>query len=129
MFPLCQDQEKDSSDEEWEIAYAEMDPLSLHRWEHMRGEEGGGAAQMVRDVFLAADVVHEDAMSQMDAASQNEEDCDGNMEIVREELTSTTSEGSERSEGSDQGNNDNDGEHLLICKARTRTSICRVAYP
>lgn len=61
---LWQDDERDSSDEEWDIAYAAMDPIAQLGWGNQGPGVEGPATHIVRDVLAAADVVHEDAMSE-----------------------------------------------------------------
>lgn len=60
-----QDGNRDSSDEEWDLAYAAMDPLAHLRMGSPRAAIDGAAHELLRDVFVAADAVHEDAMSEM----------------------------------------------------------------
>jgi hypothetical protein len=63
--PAMQGEEKDSSDDEWATAYAEMDPASQLGWRNRRGADEGPSEQLVRDVFQIADELHSDAMSEM----------------------------------------------------------------
>lgn len=71
-WSFCQEEERDSSDEEWDIAYAAMDPVAQLGWGHRRMVSAGGE-DMVRDVFVAADAVHAAAMSAMDANKENDD--------------------------------------------------------
>ena len=52
-----------------------MDPISQLGWRHRRGEVQGPASQLVRDVFVAADLVHLDAMSDVGGDSPMDEHC------------------------------------------------------
>ena len=69
--PLWQDEEKVSFDEEWDIAHAAMDPIFQLDLGNRCGEVEGVVAQLVKDVFVAANLVHEDVMSQMDGNIDN----------------------------------------------------------
>lgn len=69
-----QGEERDSSDEEWANAYAAMDPISQLGWRNRRGGGEGPAEQLMRDVLEAADVVHYDAMSEMVASTNNNDE-------------------------------------------------------
>ena len=111
MGPSWQDQDWDSSDEEWEIANSGMDPLTRLHWGSMVGVDRRGAAQMVRDVLLAADVVHEDAMSEMGGATQGEGERDNNMDLGRDAWTSSSVEGSQSLGATEEG--DIEGEHVV----------------
>jgi hypothetical protein len=77
---LMQGEDRDSSDEEWAHAYANMDPVSQLGWRNRRGAGEGPAEQLMRDVFAAADEVHSNAMTEMvggrdtDAAPHNGND-------------------------------------------------------
>lgn len=42
-----------------------MDPIAQLGWRNQRGQVEGPAAQLVRDVFVVANLMHKDAMSQM----------------------------------------------------------------
>ena len=63
-----QGEERDSSDEEWETAYAAMDPASQLGWRNRRGPIEGPGERLMRDIFEAADAVHSAAMSHMDGS-------------------------------------------------------------
>ena len=69
-----QGEERDSSDEEWANAYAAMDPLSQLGWRNRRAVVEGPAEQLVRDILEAADAVHADAMSEMVASNNGDEE-------------------------------------------------------
>lgn len=75
---VLQGEDRDSSDEEWAAAYAAMDPIAQLGWRNRRGVGEGPADRLMRDVFDAADVVHEDAMSEMVASRAIEEGCSAN---------------------------------------------------
>ena len=61
----------DSSDEEWGAAYGALDPLSQLGWDSRRAVQPSGVADIVRDVFVVADLLHEDTMSQMGGDANN----------------------------------------------------------
>ena len=63
---LWQGEDRDSSDEEWSNAYAALGPMAQIGWLNRGIPTNGGAAKLVRDVFVAADAMHEEAMSEMD---------------------------------------------------------------
>ena len=69
-----QGEERDSSDEEWETAYAEMDPASQLGWRNRRGPVEGPGERLMRDIFEAADAVHSAAMSHMDGRRSDDND-------------------------------------------------------
>ena len=71
---LVQGEERDSSDEEWAVAYATMDPISQLGWRNRRGGAEGPAEQLMRDVMEAADAVHSDAMSERVASTNHNEE-------------------------------------------------------
>ena len=54
-------------------AYATMDPIAQNGWEHRRGHVAEVGADLVRDVFVAADAMHDAAMSEMDGNTPMEE--------------------------------------------------------
>lgn len=68
-----QGEERDSSDEEWEAAYAALDPSAQVGWGHRRGQVTEVGANLVRDLFAAADTMHDHAMSEMDGNTEMEE--------------------------------------------------------
>lgn len=71
---MRQNDEWDSSDEEWANAYAAMDPMTQHGWGTPQNAIGNGTTRLVRDVFVAADRVHEAALLEMAAYSNDEAD-------------------------------------------------------
>ena len=73
MYMAWQGEDKDNSDEEWEATYAAMDPIAQNGWEHRRGHVAEVGADLVRDVFVAADAMHDAAMSEMDGNTPMEE--------------------------------------------------------
>ena len=105
---LWQDEERDSSDEEWDNAYASMDPISQLGWGNRCVEVERGASQLVRDVFVAADMVHEDAMSEVGEFNHTEEEWRGNMEADGDESLQLGTEGSMYAASSEEG--DEEGE-------------------
>ena len=64
---MPQGEDRDSSDEEWDAAYAALDPREQMGWGNRRSEPTAVGANLVRDVLAAADELHENAMSEMDA--------------------------------------------------------------
>ena len=69
-----QGEPRDSSDEEWEVAYTALDPAEQIGWGNRRGQMNEVGVPLVRDVFEAADELHEAAMSEMDGNTQLEDD-------------------------------------------------------
>jgi hypothetical protein len=67
---LCQGLPRDSSDEEWEAAYASLDPVAQIGWRNLPGEGHEVGELLVRDVFEAADVMHDNAMSEMEGNTE-----------------------------------------------------------
>ena len=63
-----QNAERDSSDEEWDDAYAAMDPIAQYGWGTPGNALGDGTARLVRDVFVAGDMVHEAALVEIGVA-------------------------------------------------------------
>jgi hypothetical protein len=63
---LRQGEDRDSSDEEWEAAYNALDPIAQLGWRNRWAEVNAVGGDLVRDVFVAADEMHENAMSQME---------------------------------------------------------------
>lgn len=70
---MWQGEPRDSSDEEWEAAYAALDPVAQIGWGNRRAEGNEVGAQLVRDVFEAADEMHDNAMSEMEGNTQVED--------------------------------------------------------
>jgi hypothetical protein len=94
-----QGEERDRSDEEWEQAYAALDPRAQLGWGN-RFAVSGGSEDMVRDVFVAADAVHAEAMSAMDGnASQNDGSTGNGPDVVVDSSPASPS-GSVEGEGS-----------------------------
>ena len=69
----CQGLERDNSDEEWEAAFAALDPIAQIGFLNRRGRVAGVGEHLVRDVFVAADTMHDNAMSEMDGNTPMEE--------------------------------------------------------
>lgn len=67
-----QGEDKDSSDEEWDAAFAALDPVAQIGWANPSGRAPELGANLVRDVFVASDVMHVTAMSSVDANSEME---------------------------------------------------------
>lgn len=66
MTIVWQGEDRDSSDEEWEAAYAALDPIAQLGWRHHHDSASAVGAHLVRDVFVAADEMHNNAMSEME---------------------------------------------------------------
>ncbi len=71
---VTQGEERDTSDEEWDAAYAAMDPLEQTPWGNCRAVATAVGTNLVRDVLAAADDMHDNAMSEMDGNTVMEED-------------------------------------------------------
>lgn len=71
-----------------------MDPIATLGWGNRSGIVEGPAAQMVRDAFIAADLVHEDVMSQMGGNNSSGDECEVGVDVVGEEYDSQSPEGS-----------------------------------
>ena len=97
----------DSSDEEWANAYAAMDPVSQLGWGNRGMEVEGPTAMLVRDVFIAADVLHADAMSQMGGNTENgdesSDNMEGSMEEHRMQSTGSTTNTADSVQGGEEG--------------------------
>ena len=100
---LWQGEDKDSSDVEWGNSYVDLDPISQLGLAHRCSVLRGGGAHLVRDVFLAADLLHRDAMSQMDGNTDIQDalgatgnaDVDGELDTPSiDRVVETSSEGS-----------------------------------
>ena len=65
-----------------------MDPISQLGWRNRGNGVVGPAAQLVRDVFAAADVVHSDAMSEMHGSGYEEAALHVQMEATVDSSTS-----------------------------------------
>lgn len=74
---LWQGEDRDSSDEEWANAYAALDPMAQIGWLNRGVRANGVVAELVRDVFVAADAMHEEAMSEMDGNAEDDEEIRG----------------------------------------------------
>ena len=75
-----QGEEQDNSDEEWENEYAAMDPILQLGGGNRRGVVEGLADELVADVFVAADMLHSKAMSQIGGSSHFGDACAGHMD-------------------------------------------------
>ena len=85
---------RDNSDEEWEAAYAAMDPILQIGWGNRREEVHEVGATLVRNVFVAADQMHADAMSVMDGNTEEGVASRATGADVGEEGASARTEGS-----------------------------------
>lgn len=107
-YILRQGEDRDSSDEEWEAAYNALDPIAQLGWRNRRAEVNAVGGNLVRDVFVAADEMHENAMSQMEGNTVMEEGSQGSGADVGE---APTLSGMERSmDGDNSVNFDTEGE-------------------
>ena len=70
------------------------------------------AARLVRDVFVAADVVHADAMSEVGGSTQNDGDWVGDMEASEEDPLEPSTDSSIHAGSSNKG--DEEGEWWLL---------------
>lgn len=113
----------DSSDEEWDNAYVAMDPISQLGWGNRCVEVDGAATQLVRDVFVAADVVHEDAMSEAAGSTHDEGEGRGSMEDAAEDTPQSPTEGSMYAASSEEG--DVEGERNYIQAFNAVNIQCR----
>ena len=71
---LWQEEDRDSSDEEWDAAYAALDPIAQLGWRNRSGGVNAVGADLLRDVFAAADEMHENAMSEVEGNTPMEEE-------------------------------------------------------
>lgn len=62
-----------------------MDPIAQLGWGNQRGEVEGPAAQLVRDVFVVADLMHKDVMSQMGGNISSGDECEVSFDVAAEE--------------------------------------------
>lgn len=74
---VWQGEERDSSDEEWEAAYNALDAIAQIGWGNRRVAQSSVAAHLVRDVYVAADEMHDQAMSEMEGNTLVEEESPG----------------------------------------------------
>jgi hypothetical protein len=105
---MMQGEERDSSDDEWGIAYAQMDPASQFGWRNRRGAAGGPAEQLLRDVFAAADELHSDAMSEM-ISSKHSADREGPLHTIAAEEGCLPPPGNEYRSTASSGEVDQEG--------------------
>lgn len=80
-----------------------MDPMAQIGWGNRSVQVNRGAAQPVRDVFVAADVMHEEAMSAMDGNAEDNEEIEGNGDYVAPTRAPMNTEGSMEAEYSADG--------------------------
>ena len=99
MHPLWQGEERDSSDEEWDSAYAAMDPIAQLGLGNRRVPARGGE-ELVRDVFAAADALHDEAMSEMAGNTQDNDAISGNGHAAAVDVSPMSPEGSVAAGGS-----------------------------
>ena len=111
LLLFWQGEDRDSSDEEWSNAYAALDPMAQIGWANRGVNVNGCGVELVRDVFVAADAMHEEAMSEMDGNAEDEMDtrgcgddgtgeCDG---VPSERNMCTESSGDANFEGEEGG--------------------------
>lgn len=122
---VLQGEEKDSSDEEWAAAYVAMDPISQLGWRNRRGVAEGPAEQLMRDVLEAADGVHSEAMSEMVASRNIEDDWPMNADDIVGERMARDRRGS-RSPSVSVEVNQEGRAHVQYCKPQSAFA-CKVA--
>ena len=110
-----QGEERDSSDEEWEAAYATLDPIGQLGWVNRMPPSNAVGPDLVRDVFTAADEMHDHAMSEMGGNTQSEERDWGGDPIGGEASTSYHAEGR---------NMHSDNEEVATEGEQTGAGIC-----
>ena len=120
-----QDEERDSSDEEWDLAYAVMDPISQLRWGNRCNVVEGVTTTMVRDVFLAADMLHEDSMSEVGGSTHGDDESGGNAEGDGDDSSTSSTNSSMGTASSDE--NEEEGEHMVKCMSCTALVFAYVA--
>ena len=101
---LWQGEERDSSDEEWDADYAAMDPISQLGFRHNQVEVEGPGAQLVRDVFVVADAMHDDAMSHMGGNNSIGDECADAVDVAAESSSSPSTEVNMDAGGLNDGN-------------------------
>lgn len=69
-----------------------MDPIAQLGWGNRRGEVEGPATRLVRDALHAADLMHEDAMSEIGENNSSGDECDVGVLAAGEELHSHSTE-------------------------------------
>lgn len=85
---MWQGEDRDSSDEEWDAAYADLDPIAQLGWGHPQDNDRTVGGHLLRDVFVAADAMHDNAMSEMeentlsDGGSQRDGGGAGDREVL-----------------------------------------------
>lgn len=76
----------------------------------------GGATEIVRDVFVAADLMHEDAMSQMGGDENDDNEGVARVEVGVAEHTGTNTEACGDQEGTEVGSDEGQGwVHGMFC--------------
>lgn len=103
-----------------------MDPISQLGWGNRCVEFDGAASQLVRDVFVAADRVHEDAMSEVGGFMQTEVEWRGNMEGVADGSHQSGTEGSMYAASSEDG--DAEGECQFNVPIHAHAIHCRMLH-
>lgn len=90
------------------------------------GKQGGAGARvgntLVRDVFVAADMLHEDAMSEMGGSTSAAVGCGGGVNADADVGAGSTSEGSTDNEGRDEG--EREGERWSDRVPCSRAILC-----
>lgn len=119
---MWQGEDRDSSDDEWEASYAAMDRIGRYGWGNRPPEMAEVGTQLVRDVFVAADELHENAMSEMDGNSPMEEDTWGGEAVAGEASTSQRREaGMEQRSGMQAGG---EGVQLWVSLPLQHSLVC-----
>lgn len=105
-----QGEERDSSDEEWDSAYAAMDPISRLQSLHQNVDVAGPPDVPVRDVFVQSDAIHDAAMAEIAANTYTVAERMSNMDDYEEDCMHVPTEGGLDGQGSSEG--EPEGEHM-----------------
>ena len=119
-----QGEERDSSDEEWEIAFAHMDPQSQMGWRNRRRAFEGPGEQLMRDVYEAADEVHLAAMSAM-AGSRNDEHVEAHVGVDATPLGSMLRPGDGCTRPTMSEEVEQEGECAIHCPKPSNFQSCK----
>ena len=125
---MLQGEERDSSDEEWEAAYAALDPLAQIGWGNRRAEAVAVGANLVRDVFVAADEMHDIAMSEMDGNTVMDEEITQHGDGGDRGEASTSSWQEASGEPMDNMEGTLRGESAIVGKVFCKSEICTVMH-
>lgn len=107
-----QGEDRDSSDEEWDAAFAALDPISRIGWANTTGRAPEFGAHLVRDVFVAADELHVNAMSSIDGnTAVDGMDCEDAADDAGVESRTGGTEGA--ADAGDNVDDESEGQSLL----------------